>query len=524
MAKPIDVMKRVFLGRTMSFGEMEHTLLPKTIALPVFSSDALSSVAYATQEMLLVLAIAGTAALGYVVPISFAVATLLALVVTSYRQTVRAYPTGGGAYRVARENLGKYPGLVAAAALLIDYILTVAVSITAGTDAIVSAVPSLDRWQIHMAIVFILFVALMNLRGVKESGVFFAVPTYGFILSIAALLLVSFVKCVGGCPPAETAGAVIEHAEPFTLFLLLKSFAAGTTALTGVEAIADGVPAFRYPQSKNAATTLLIMGSISISMFLGVSFLADQMDVVYHHGDKVTVLGQIARAAFGGGIGFYILQVMTALILILAANTAYQDFPRLSSILATDRFLPRQLMNRGDRLVFSNGIVFLSVLASLLIIIFNADLNRLIQLYLVGVFVSFTLSQGGMILHWRKSREEKGWRRSAIINTVGASLTGLVLIVVILTKFIGGAWIVIAAIPVIVYMMYSINKHYVDLREELADPERVPEDRRPGNQHMVIVVPKLDAAARRAIGYARSIRPRSLAAMTIDAGIATEWQ
>src|SRR5687768_8715276 len=343
MSKAQAALKRILLGRPMSSGELEHTLLPKTIALPVFASDPLSSNAYATQEILLTLGLAGTAALHFVLPISFAVACLLAIVVTSYRQTVRAYPSGGGAYRVSSENLGKYAGLLAASALLLDYILTVSVSITAGTDAIVSAAPGLADQKIQLAMLFIAFVTIMNLRGVKESGSLFAIPTYGFVLCIYALLVTGFVKCLGGCPQAASAGNDLHHAtQAVSWILIAKAFAAGTTALTGVEAIADGVQAFRYPQSKNAATTLAVMGGLAASMFLGISWLADHTNVIYEHGDKQTVVTQISMAVFGGGFMFYLLQGLTAGILILAANTAYADFPRLSSILAHDRFMPRQ--------------------------------------------------------------------------------------------------------------------------------------------------------------------------------------
>lgn len=525
MSKVPLALKRVFLGRPMSSGELEHTLLPKTIALPVFSSDALSSVAYASQEILLALSVVGAAALSKVVPISFAVATLLALVVISYRQTVRAYPNGGGAYIVSHENLGNGAGLLAGGALLVDYVMTVAVSVTAGTDAIVTAVPDLLQYKVEIVVGFIIFVALMNLRGVKESGVFFAIPTYGFILSIAALLITGFTKCLGGCPQAENLGVhhLAEVAGDLTPFILLKAFAQGTTALTGVEAISNGVPAFRYPQSKNAATTLTIMGVISISMFLSVSWLADKMNVIHVHGAERTVLGEIAHAVFGGGIGFYTVQVMTAAILILAANTAYADFPRLASILAVDRYLPRQFMSRGDRLVFSNGIFILSFAAIALVIIFKAQLSSLINLYLIGVFVSFTLSQAGMVVHWRRTKEP-GWRRSLAINAFGMCLTALVLVVVIVTKFTGGAWIVMVMIAVLIFMMHSVHKHYTWMKEQLAHPDRIPADRRAGQQNVVIVAHKVDSATARAVGYARSLRPRSTVAVALDGSVAAAWR
>lgn len=525
MSKAPTALKRLFLGRPMSSGELEHTLLPKTIALPVFASDPLSSNAYATQEILIVLGAAGVGALTNVIPISVAVALLLATVVTSYRQTVRAYPTGGGAYRVARENIGLWPGLLAAAALLLDYVLTVSVSITAGVDAIVAAVPALDHVKIQMVVGFVLFVTMINLRGVKESGTLFAIPTYGFVLSIFGLIATGFVRCTfGDCPAAETAGLELEHAtEPLTFLLILRAFAAGTTALTGVEAIADGVPAFRYPQSKNAAQTLAIMGVLAASMFLGISWLADQTNVVYEHGDPRTVVAQIAQAIFGGGFLFYLIQVMTAAILILAANTAFADFPRLSSILAQDKFMPRQLLNRGDRLVFSNGVLILALIASVLVVVFKADLNRLIQLYLVGVFISFTLSQTGMVLRWRKLKTP-GWQKSAAINAFGATITGIVLCVVVYTKFRHGAWIIIAGIPIVMFFMHSIHKHYTNVSQQLEDETRRPVDRRPGHQNMLIYVDRIDTAVTRAVGYARSVRPSTVSAISSDTRVHAAWR
>ncbi|HET7481314.1 MAG TPA: APC family permease [Actinomycetota bacterium] len=525
MAKAPTALKRLLLGRPMSSGELHHTLLPKIIALPIFSSDALSSVAYASQEIILVLTGVSLAAIGHVMPISLAVASLLVIVVISYRQTVRAYPSGGGAYIVAHENLGTFPGLLAASALMIDYILTVSVSITAGADAVVSAVPDLAHVKVELCIAFILFITLANLRGVRESGILFSVPTYGFVISIYILIITGFVKCIGGCPPAESAHVTLEHtAGAVSIFILLRAFAAGTSALTGVEAISNGVPAFRYPQSRNAATTLAIMGTISVSMFLGISWLAHGTHVVYTEEltTQRTVIAQIAAAMFANGWFFYVIQVMTAAILILAANTAYQDFPRLASILARDRFMPRQFLNRGDRLVFSNGILILAVFASGLIWAFRADINHLIQLYLVGVFISFTLSQFGMVVHWRKTHEP-GWRRSAFINLFGGSVTAVVLCVVVATKFSKGAWIVIVAIPLLLMTMRAIHSHYRDLSAALAHPERRPPDKRPGDQHLVIYTERIDAAAARAVGYARSVRPKSVTAITTDTACQAAW-
>jgi len=525
MSRAPAAIKRIFVGRPMSSGELEHTLLPKTIALPVFASDPLSSNAYATQEAMLVLGTAGTAsgALGLTIPISIAVACVLAIVVSSYRQTVHAYPSGGGAYRVSAENLGMLPGLLAAAALLGDYVLTVAVSITAGVDAISSAVSSIDDHRVIVAVGFVILVTLANLRGVKESGTLFAIPTYGFVASIYLLLVVGFVKCAGGCPQAESAGDQLKALEPLGFFLILKAFAAGTTALTGVEAIADGTAAFRYPQSKNAATTLSVMGALTISMFLGISWLADHTNVVFHHDAGRTVVAQIGAAIYGEGFLFYLLQVMTAAILILAANTAYQDFPRLSSILANDNFMPRQFRNRGDRLVFSNGVIILATLASILIWAFDAQLNALIQLYLIGVFISFTLSQTGLTKRFRKVRPQ-GWKVKALRSGFGACVTGIVLVVIIQTKFIGGAWIILASIPVIMYGMYSVHSHYQDVARQLAHPERRPHDRRPTHQRFVVYVPKVDAATCRAVGYVRSISAAEVTAVTFDPANEAAWE
>ena len=517
-----QAIKRAVVGRPKTSAEIEHTLLPKIIALPVFSSDPLSSNAYATQEILLVLGVAGAAALSNVIPIAIAVALLLITVVASYRQTVRAYPSGGGAYVVAHENLGVFPGLLAGAALLADYVLTVAVSVVAGVDAIVSAAESLEPIQIQIAIGFVLFITLANLRGVREAGTLFAIPTYGFVIAVYLMLITGFTRCIGGCPQAESAGMSLEAEGALTLFLILKAFAAGTTALTGVEAISTGVPAFRYPQSRNAATTLGIMGAMSISMFIGISWLANHTGVVFTEESPRTAIAQVADAVFGGGAMFYIFQVMTAAILILAANTAYQGFPRLASILAGDDFLPRQFINRGDRLVFSNGVIVLGVVASILIVIFDADLNQLIQLYLVGVFISFTLSQAGMVVHWVRSKAP-GWRKSMLINAFGGFVTGVVFVIVVTTKFLGGAWIVMAAVPIMIYTMYSVHKHYSSLATQLEAPERRPIERRPGNQHMVILVSRVDAAASRAVGYIRAARPSSVTAIAFDPSCHPAW-
>ena len=523
MAKAATALKRVLVGRPMSSGELGHTLLPKTIALPVFASDALSSMSYATQEVLLVLGAAGVAALSFTVPIAVAVSLLLATVIVSYRQIVRAYPGGGGAYVVALENLGVYSGYVVAAALMIDYVLTVAVSITAGADAIVSAVVELAPYKLTITVGLIGFVTLANLRGSKESGKFFAVPTYGFVLSMYLLIGTGVIRCLDGCPQAESAGTDPEAVVLITAFLILRAFSAGTTALTGVEAIAEGVPVFRFPQSRNAATTLTILGVLSISMFIGLSWLADHTNVVYTGEHDRTVVAQIAHAVFGGGFLFYLVQATTALILVLAANTAYTGFPVLSSILAKDRIMPRQFRNRGDRLVFSNGVLILGVLAAALVFAFDASLNRLIQLYLVGVFLSFTLAQFGTVVRWRKNKEP-GWRRSAVINGIGGFVTGVVLLVVVATKFLAGAWIVLVTIPFLIYGMRSIRRHYDDVARELAHPARIPHELRPGNQHMVLFIERVNEAAIRALAYTRAVGPAEVSAVTFDPSNEAPWR
>ncbi|HEX9824276.1 MAG TPA: amino acid permease [Actinomycetota bacterium] len=518
-----DTVKRVLLGRALASDKLEHQLLPKTLALPVFSSDPLSSNAYATEEMMLVLAMAGATSFRLMIPTAFVIGLVLVIVITSYRQTVRAYPRGGGSYIVAKENLGTIPGLVAAAAILQDYVLTVAVSVTAGTIAIVSAAPGLADHKLSIALSLIALVAVANLRGVREAGTLFAIPTYGFVAVVYAMMLAGFVNCLNGCPQAATANLPIEETHALSLFLILRAFASGSTALTGVEAIADGVQAFRRPQAKNAASTLSIMGVMTVGMFVGITFLARGLHVRVAEGLAVekSVLAQIGETIFGGGAMFYVLQVFTALILILAANTSYQDFPRLSAILARDHFMPRQFMNRGDRLVFSNGIVVLSVLAAALVWVFDAELTALIQLYVVGVFTAFTLSQTGMVRRWIRLKEP-GWRRSALINGIGASATGIVLVIVTLTKFSHGAWIVIAAMPVIVLLLLSIHRHYEHVRAQLDRGELSMEME--ATNSMVLVVPTLDHATREMVSWLYTVRADTIHPLYIGEGPVAEVQ
>jgi len=509
------VLKRILVGRAFSSAHLEHTLLPKVLALPVFASDALSSVAYATGEIFIQLAIVSTVFKGYVIPISAAIAALMAIVVISYRQTVRAYPSGGGAYIVSKENIGTWAALIAAAALLVDYMMTVVVSIVAGVFAIGSAFPVANDHKVLLSIGFVWLVTIANLRGSRESGTLFAIPTYGFVAAILATIAIGLYQCVGGCPataPVEPIANAASVATAVGVFAVLKAFSSGATALTGVEAISNGVPAFRRPQATNAAQTLAIMGVIAITMFLGISWLAVHVPGTVAS-DVRSIPAQIAHAVYGGGIGFYVVQFFTAAILILAANTAYQDFPRLSSILARDRYMPRQFMNRGDRLVFSNGIVVLAIAASIMIFAFEADLTRLIQLYVIGVFMSFTLSQSGMVVHWSRERRSGTtprhvWRRSIVINVIGAFATGIVLIVVMISKFTAGGWLSLLFMVILVATFLTIHRHYTVVMRQLR--RGAVRAGAIGVNHMVLVVRDLDTATAEALGAIRSIRPTEL--------------
>ena len=509
MATLAERVKRVFVGRALASHKLEHQLLPKTLALPVFSSDPLSSNAYATEEMMLVLVLAGTAGLGAMLPIAAIIAVVLLIVVTSYRQTVRAYPRGGGSYIVARENLGTVPGLTAAAAILIGYVVTAAVSVTAGSVAVSSAWPALAPFRVPVALGFIALIAIANLRGVRESGLLFAVPTYGFVACVYLILLTGLVRCLGECPEAATSDEPLAAAQGLTLVLLLRALTQGSSALTGVEAIADGVQAFRRPQGKNAAATLAVMAAISVTMFLGITVMARVLEVRVTHeiAETRSVLSQIAQTVFGRGALFFVVQAFTAMILIVAANTAYQDFPRLSAILARDRFVPRQFMNRGDRLVFSNGVLLLSVLAGLMVWAFDGRLTGLIPLYLVSVFTAFTLSQSGMVRRWITIKEA-GWRRNAVINGIGAFSTGLVLMVGVVTRFREGAWTVIVAIPIIVLALLAVKRHY-DRVHGLLRTRRLSA-RLEAENHVLLVVSDVDLATREAVSWLHTVRPNQV--------------
>lgn len=571
--------RKLLFGDPYPTHHAQHTRLPNVLALPVFASDALSSVAYATEEILLVLALVGTsqAVLGFSWPIALAIAILLGIVATSYRQTIHAYPQGGGAYRVSRENLGIIPGLTAAASLLIDYVLTVAVSISAGVAAITSAIPALHNYAVWLAVGFILFIAMANLRGAKESGVLFAVPTYLFIASIAVLILAGLARMAMGqqmVPPPPPAEHLKETTHHLGLFLILRAFSSGCTALTGIEAVTDGVPAFRPPEAKNAAKVLGVLGVILIAMFMGITFLAWRLNVVPFPADmegpgihRQTVISQIAYAVFGPSWFYYLIQAATAMILILAANTAYVDFPRLCMFLSQDRMLPRQFANVGDRLVYSNGILVVTLLSIITVVAFGASTHHLIPLYALGVFLSFTLSQSGMVIRWCKMRPA-GWVGKALVNAIGAAATCLVLVIIAITKFMAGdpvqffplttpvgfwmvltlgsflmltiyklwmgrmllaasvvafpvawlifrfdplahleihlgAWLVMVAIPMLVWMFFRINAHYGEVAEHLtmdryADPGEI-------KNTVLLVVGGVHRGLMPAVKYARSL-------------------
>jgi amino acid transporter len=543
-----DLLKRLVIGRAMRSDRLGETLLPKKIALPVFASDALSSVAYAPDEIFLTLSLAGLAAYSFSWKIGLLVAVVMLTVVASYRQNVRAYPSGGGDYEVATVNLGPRAGLTVASALLVDYVLTVAVSVSAGVQNAASAIGFVRGHEAFVAVGLVLLLMAINLRGVKESGSAFAIPTYGFMLMILGMTAYGLARhFFGTLPLAESAKYTIAPESGFehglsglaAAFLLLRAFSSGCAALTGVEAISNGVPAFKKPKSKNAAATLLLMGGIAVTMLVGIITLANLTQLRFvdpvntgarllldgkplpsdEHQD--TVISQLASTVFGGhSLLFYVTVAFTGIILILAANTAFNGFPVLGSILARDGFLPRQLHTRGDRLAYSNGIVLLAGFAILLIIAFDAQVTRLIQLYIVGVFISFTLSQTGMVRHWtRLLRTETDpaargrMQRARLINGFGLVMTGTVLVIVLITKFTHGAWIALAAMVVLYVMMRTIRKHYDRVRVELEPDDEVVAQ--PSRNHAIVLVSKIHAPTLRALAYARATRPHDLTALTV---------
>jgi amino acid transporter len=544
------IVKRVLVGRAMRSDRLHETLLPKRLALPVFASDALSSVAYAPDEILLTLGLAGGAmALTNSWKIGLAVAFVMVIVVMSYRQNVHAYPSGGGDYEVASVNLGPKAGLTVASALLVDYVLTVAVSVSSGVQNAAAALGFVRGHEALVAVTIVVLLTAMNLRGVRESGSAFAIPTYLFMVAVIGMAIVGFVRQASGTlPTAESANLTLAPEPGFEAlgsfamaFLMLRAFSSGCAALTGVEAISNGVPAFQKPKSKNAATTLLLMGSIAVTMLMSIIVLARLTNIHYaedpatqllRDGTPVgedyvqdTVLGQIAKAVFDGfHPGVVFVSIVTGLILFLAANTAFNGFPVLGSILAKDGYLPRQLHNRGDRLAFSNGILILAGAACILIVVYDAQVTKLIQLYIVGVFVSFTLSQIGMIRHWnrllrleRHPQARSHMQRSRIINAIGATMSGTVLLVVLATKFIHGAGYAIAAMVVLFALMLGIRRHYDQVRDELAVHEGDTRHQLlPSRVHAIVLISRIHKPALRALAYARATRPQILEAVTVN--------
>jgi amino acid transporter len=490
--------KRWLLGRPLATAQASQERLSNPVALAIFSSDPLSSVAYATEEILLVLVLAGTAALHYSIGISLVIVVMVAILAASYRQTIYAYPSGGGAFIVAKSNLGEAPGLVAAAALLIDYVLTVAVSVAAGIAAITSAVPELHAHRVGLGLLAIAILTWGNLRGVRESGKIFALPTYLFVGGLGLVIVVGLGRTLFGATEAHPLPSV-PAVEGLTLFLLLRAFSSGCTALTGVEAISNGVPTFRDPASKNASTTMIWMACMLGGLFLGITILAYTYGLVPR--EEETLISQIARISLGGGVWYYFMQVVTMLILILAANTSYNGFPRLACLLAQDNFLPRQMRNVGDRLAFSNGIFILGLSAALLLIIFQGDTHALIPLYAIGVFLSFTLSQSGMVRHWL-DRKGRGWRKKFAINLTGAVATGVATVVLAVTKFTHGAWVVIVLVPLLIGMFKKIQWHYkmADWQLELTMYER---PRNPPPNIVVMPIGSVNRAVVIAMDYVR---------------------
>lgn len=558
VSKLSKMTRRLLLGQPFRSDKLSHTLLPKTIALPVFASDALSSVAYAPEEIFLVLSVAGLSAITMAPWIGLAVALVMLVVVASYRQNVHAYPSGGGDYEVVTTNLGHTAGLTVASALLVDYVLTVAVSMASAMSNIGSAVPFIAHHKVAFAVTAIVLLTAVNLRGIRESGTAFAIPTYAFMVSMFIMLIWGFIQIfvMGKHLQAESAGFELhsEHGDVMgfaLVFLVARAFSSGCAALTGVEAISNGVPAFRKPKSRNAATTLALLGGIAVTLFMGMIVLAiktgaklaerpaEQLIGAPAGYQQKTLVAQLADSIFHNfAPGLYLITGVTALILVLAANTAFNGFPVLGSILAQDRFLPRQLHTRGDRLAFSNGIVFLALAAIAFVVAFRAEVTALIQLYIVGVFVSFTLSQIGMVRHWTRllrteddSLERRRMVRSRVVNTIGFIATGAVLIVVLVTKFLAGAWIAILAMGSLFILMKAINRHYAAVTRELtAREEEQREIVLPSRNHAVVLVANMHLPTLRALSYARAMRPDVLEALTVNVDdvdtrkLTAEWE
>ena len=493
-------LKRLFVGTPLPTAQSRHERLGKATALAVFASDALSSVSYATEEILLVLILAGSVALSYSLPIAIGIAVLIGIVTTSYSQTIRAYPAGGGAYIVTKDNLGVVPGLISAAALLIDYVLTVAVSVAAGVAAVTSAMPHLYRYRVLLCVAAVALISVANLRGIRESGQLFAIPTYLFVASLGGMVIYGSIGAVFDWLPEAPYQPHGPGLEGVGLFLLLRAFASGCTALTGVEAVSDGVPAFKPPEAQNARIVMAWLGGILIVLFLGITYLAYDLGIAPR--EHETVISQLARRILGSGFLYYAIQAVTMLILLLAANTSFADFPRLSFFLARDRFIPRQFANQGDRLVFSNGILILGGLAAVLLVAFRGNTHALIPLYAVGVFISFTLSQASMVRRWLRLKGEGWWWRMAVSGS-GALTTGIVLLTIAGTKFMEGAWIVVLLIPLLVLTFMTMHGHYDEVATQLSLDAMEPPP--PLQNTVLVLVGDLHRGVVRALQYAQTL-------------------
>lgn len=505
VAIAVERVRGFLFGRRLSTEMEQGERVTKLTGLAIFASDNISSSAYATEEAMRALAIAGAAGLALTMPITIAIVVILAIVVTSYLQVVRAYPNGGGSYIVASQNLGLVPGLIAAAALLVDYVLTVSVSVAGGVLAISTAFPDWEPAKVWIGVAFIALITVGNLRGIREAGLIFAGPTYFYVISVAGVLVIGLYRVLTGDIPAPIAPPVpVQTTEALSAFLILRAFSSGSVGLSGTEAVANGVTAFRDPPARNASVVLMVMGTMFGSLFLAISFLATRIGIQVDATETKSVLGLLTQSVVGDGAYFYIVQAATAIILILAANTSFSGFPRLASILAVDRFMPRQFSQRGDRLAFSFGIIVLAIISALLLIAYQGSVNGLIPLYTIGVFIAFTLSQAGLVRHWLRVREP-GWRFSAAINALGAVVTGVVTLVVAVTKFQLGAWMVLAVMPVMVYAMWRVHQHYRRIEDELLIPRGVRVALRKREPRFIVPISRIDKAALNALSLARGL-------------------
>ena len=505
VGRAVERVRTVMFGRRLSTEQEGEERLSKITGLAIFASDNISSSAYATEETMRALALAGAGALALTMPLTIAIVVILAIVVISYLQVIKAYPHGGGSYVVASENLGRIPGLIAAAALLLDYILTVSVSVAGGVLAIISARPDLEPYKVTIGVVFIGILAIGNLRGIREAGVLFAGPTYLYVLSILGVIAIGLYRLVTGDLPAPVPPpAVVQQTEVLSAFLILRAFSSGSVALTGTEAVANGVPAFRKPASANARIVLIAMGTLFGTLFIGISFLSTRIGLQPDASETKSILSMLTRSLVGEGWYFYVVQIATTIILTLAANTSFSGFPRLASILATDRFMPRQFAQRGDRLAFSFGIIVLAVLSAILLAVYQGSVNALIPLYTIGVFIAFTLSQAGLVRHWLRERG-RGWRFALSVNALGAVATGVVAIVVTVTKFALGAWLVLAVMPVLVYLMWRVHQHYRRIEDELIVPRGARVLLKAREPRLIVPISRIDKAALHALSLARGL-------------------